>query len=142
MCVDNRRHIDGTISLRANTAAGTGGAFSLRAHTTNAPLTLALASSPSLARTDLNAGTVGAAARVSLPRPFEGTFALASSASFAPTVEWDADRNADGGRARAVRVEKLDKGAVGGAVAWEEGGEARGRVDVRTTGAPLRLVLE
>ena len=45
------------------------------------------------------------------------------------------------GARRRVVVETVDRSTVKGSVAWKDGGEEHGTVEVKTTNAPLRLVL-
>ena len=85
---------------------------------------------------------------MALPETFEGAFTLASSMFFRPVVEGaDAAAILGGGREegegarRRIVVETVDRSTVKGSVAWKDGGEEHGTVEVKTTNAPLRLVL-
>ena len=86
--------------------------------------------------------------RVTLPETFEGVFTLTSSMFFRPVVEGaDATtilgrskEEGEGARQRIV-VETVDRSTVKASVAWEEDEETHWMMEVKTTSAPLSLVL-
>ena len=101
-----------------------------------------LTNSPLNAYVNLTALTSNGPARIGLPSPFEGSFALSSSTLFRPTVEQGAALDPSGHhRPRRISAEPVSRSAVKGNVAWAPGGDRPGFVEAKTTNAALQLVL-
>ncbi|KAH9944984.1 uncharacterized protein BXZ73DRAFT_38913 [Epithele typhae] len=112
--------------------------FAISAHTTDAPLALAVHELPAHAVLAVTATTSNAPAQVELPRTFEGGFVLTSSTFFRPTL------NVTDALGRRVTSEAISRSSVCGAIRLgqhESEGEDEGMVDFQTSNAPIRLLL-
>jgi len=145
-------NIDTAVSLSAASpdsdgGPGTGGAFDVRANTANAPLRLTFASSPAGSKLRASARTANAPATVTLHSAYEGTFHAETSLLGATLVtRGNVEDPAGRGRTRVFEDVRKGRGAASGAVYWadEEGGRegrGRGRVEVKTSVSPVKLVV-
>ena len=76
-----------------------------------------------------------------LHEAFEGTFDLSTSTFFRTTVEALPVTDPSGqGRTRR-RLHHGARGTAQGFVAWEQGGEEKGKIELSTSNAPVQLTL-
>ncbi|KAF7798870.1 hypothetical protein EIP86_010098 [Pleurotus ostreatoroseus] len=122
-------------TLASAGAEGEGGMFKIRTITTNERLSVDVDRAPLSSKLDLVAQTSNSPARVRLDTTFEGTF-VASTSNAAAKVDWSRADPAGLNRDRRV-TSYAYPGHVQGTVAWDY--EHMGRVEVRTTNAPVVL---
>ncbi|KAJ7673778.1 hypothetical protein DFH06DRAFT_1081622 [Mycena polygramma] len=118
-----------------------GGAFNISAHTTHAPLALAVLSAPLDAHIALRASTALGSASVSLPPTYEGAFAAHTSLAAVNVLlkDEEVEDPAGKGRERKLEWEGVGRGGKKGRVGWSEEGMKRGEVRVSTSLAPVTL---
>jgi len=133
------------VNLLTNSTNHKGGAFRIKATTTNDPLTIAFPVSPSSAHLSFEGMTTNAPATVNLNARYEGAFHLQTSASSSMFVHYkDSTDDPDGlGRDRVVDVKRRLRGVLEGTMTWGWNQEAKGwsDVDVKTTNGPVSLAV-
>lgn len=81
-----------------------------------------------------------------LPAAYEGDYSL-STTNLGPNVErrGDVEDPKGLGRRRDVQIRRVDRGSIQGTIAWvggrSSGESGKGTVDVKTSNAPIRLIV-
>ncbi|CAL1712286.1 unnamed protein product [Somion occarium] len=137
--------IEADITLLSSAEGGTGGAFDVKASTTNSHIDVTYPSAPVDSRLAFIGHSSNAPVRAKLHPTYEGSFSLRTSSFEKPTVQHDshAPDPAGRGRTRTVNVHRMGRGITEGDVKWT-GNENRaelGTVQLSTTNAAVRLTL-
>ena len=137
------RAINATVGLDSGTSNGSDSAFSVAAHSYNAPLDVRVTSIPVDSRLDLYATNNGAPAHVALHPAFEGAFDLVSLRGGVPRVHLppDVEDPAGRGRKRVVQMKPVGRNAVRGSVAWGEEFLGKGNVSIKAESGEVSLSL-
>jgi len=137
--------IKADVSLISNSSSGTGGTFSVCAHTTNSPIDVVYDHSPVDSFLKFNALSTNSPVRAVLHRAYEGTFALSTTNARAvldrlPDVEDPSGQ----GRERSVTTRSSSVGKyISGRVEWVPSShyDQAGSVNIATTNDKITLTL-
>ncbi|KDQ26040.1 hypothetical protein PLEOSDRAFT_1046098, partial [Pleurotus ostreatus PC15] len=126
------------ISLLRDKECSSGGIYSIKTTTSNAALGVDFPTAPVNSTLSLDSKTSNAPATVSLHPTYEGRFDLLSSL-FTPVLEKSsADDPSGRGRERTIESHS-SRGVLSGRVQWAGSNESEGRVQVKSSIAPVVL---
>ncbi|THH27813.1 hypothetical protein EUX98_g6377 [Antrodiella citrinella] len=122
-----------------------GGAYIVKARTTNDPLTIGFPTSPSATHLTLSGKTSNAPATVNLHSRYEGAFHLQTSSSSSMFVHYkEGAVDPEGlGRDRVMDITRRTRGALEGTTTWGRNSVAKkwSDVEVKTTNGPVSLAV-
>ncbi|KDQ56481.1 hypothetical protein JAAARDRAFT_36637 [Jaapia argillacea MUCL 33604] len=133
--------IESDISLTSSEGSS-GGSFKVIGSTSNAHLDVQFPVSPVSSRLNVDLKTSNAPATVAMHPAYEGTFNLRTS-NLRPSIESpDTVEDPSGkGRKRSVYQSSYTRGNIEGMVYWDKLNRDAGDVHVKSSNAPIRLVL-
>jgi hypothetical protein len=135
--------IKADVSLISNSSSGTGGAFDVRAHTTNSPIEVVYDDSPVDSFLKFNAISTNSPVRAVLHRAYEGTFSL-STTNAGAVLDRLRDVEDPSGKGRQRSVTKRTVGRyISGKVEWVPSSDFNqaGSVNLATTNEMISLTV-
>ena len=130
--------------MLALTKDQTGGAFDVKATTTNSHVNVVVSEAPVDSKLDLVAHSSNGPIWAKLHPTFDGSFSIHTSSFARPTLQWDrnVEDPAGRGRNRDVSIHRQGRGTVEGETHWEHGKtEISGSVQLQTSNAGIHLNL-
>ena len=137
------RPIKADVSLISNSLSGTGGAFSVCAHTTNSPIEVVYDDSPVDSFLKFNALSTNSPVRAVLHRAYEGAFAISTTNADAVLDRLrDVEDPSGQGRGRGLTA-RSTKNHISGKVEWMPYSDYKqaGSVNLATTNNMITLIV-